>query len=167
MADITIQLDGATTGTSLPQALEQVIEATDRLPDDRDQGGYGAEAIVGELVPIFLFLAVALTFVMKYYFQHRTRRDAQATVRAAIERGEPLSPELLDRLVQPAAPVPMRNDMRRGVIGIALGVGIGAIGVVVGDEDALRALLAIACVPLVLGIAYLVLWRLSGDKART
>jgi hypothetical protein len=117
----------------------------------------------GTLVPIVLFLAVALTFCAKYYFAHRNRREMQDTVRMALERGQPLSPELLDHLGQ--TPPPKRNDLRRGVVGICLGIGLGAFGVVLGQEDAVRPMLAIGMVPLLLGLAYLVLWRLNGNKA--
>ncbi len=119
---------------------------------------------LGQLVPIVLFLAIALTFCVKYYFTHRNRKEMQDTVRMALERGQPLSPELLDRLGG-QAPAPKRNDLRRGVVGICLGIGIGAFGMVLGDEDAVRPMLAIGLVPVLLGFAYLVLWRLSGNKA--
>lgn len=115
------------------------------------------------LVPIVLFLAVAATYCLKYYFTYRGRQEAQKTVRVALERGDPLTPDLLDRLVQP--PVPQRTDLRRGVIGIGLGVGLGAIGFVLGDPDAVRPMLAVGLVPLLLGLAYLVLWRLGGGKS--
>jgi hypothetical protein len=115
------------------------------------------------IVPIVLFLAVALTFCVRYYFAHRTRQETQNTVRVALERGQPLSPELLDRLGQ--SPPPKRNDLRRGVVGVCLGIGLAAFGLVLGQEDAVRPMLAVAMVPLLLGLAYLVLWRLNGDKA--
>ena len=81
----------------------------------------------------------------------------------ALERGQPLSPELLDRLGQ--TPRPQRNDLRRGVVGICLGIGLGAFGLVLGQPDAMRPMLAVGLVPLLLGLAYLALWRLSGKKA--
>jgi len=59
---------------------------------------------------------------------------SRTTVRMALERGQPLSPELLDRLGQ--APPPRRNDLRRGVVGICLGIGLGAFGFVLGQPDA-------------------------------
>ena len=114
------------------------------------------------LVPIVLFTVIAVTFCVKYFFAHRNRQDTQNTVRLALERGQPLSPELLDRLGQ--TPPPRRNDLRRGVVGICLGIGLGAFGLVLGQPDAVRPMLAVGLVPLLLGFAYLVLWRLSGNK---
>jgi hypothetical protein len=120
------------------------------------------DSLAENLVPIVLFLAIAVTYCVKYYFAYRGRQDAQKTVRVALERGDPMSPELLDRLVQ--SPVPKRTDVRRGVIGIFLGIGLGAFGFILGDEDAVRPMLAVGLVPLLLGLAYLLLWRLGGGK---
>jgi hypothetical protein len=143
---------------------------TSQLPgqivaDPNDPAG-GATISVGNegtIVPIVLFIAVALTFCAKYFFAYRSRQDTQKTVRVALERGQPLSPELLDRLGQ--SPPPKRNDLRRGVVGICLGLGLAAFGLVLGEEDAVRPMLAVGMVPLLLGLAYLVLWRLNGNKA--
>jgi hypothetical protein len=121
------------------------------------------EEIANQLVPIVLFLAVAATFCVKYYLAYRTRRDLQATVRNALERGQPLTPEILDRLGQPSRP--KNADLRQGVIGIAIGLGIAAFGFALGHEEAVRPLLAIGTVPLLIGLAYLALWRMEGPKS--
>ena len=154
MPDITIELDEPADAGEL---VGQVMAAADAPPADSTLG-----KVADNLVPIVLFLAIALTFCLKYYFAHRTRQDVQNTVRVALERGEPLTPELLDRLGQTSPP--KKTDLRRGVIGIVLGIGLGAFGLVIGEPDAVRPMLAVGLVPLLLGLAYLVLWRLSGDK---
>lgn len=136
----------------------QVMTAADKPPHDMSVN-VGSE---DSIVPVVLFVAIALTYCAKYFFAHRTRQDTQATVRMALERGEALTPDLLDRLGPP--PPPKRNDLRRGVVGVCLGIGIGAFGLVLGEPEAVRPMLAVGLVPLLLGLAYLVLWRLSGDK---
>ena len=154
MADITIEMGKPVDAGELKSEIQAAV------------GGHEADAPsspIEDLVPIVLFLAIALTYCVKYYFAHRTRQDVQSTVRVALERGDPLTPDLLDRLVQ--APPPKRTDLRRGVIGIGLGIGLGVFGLVVGEPDAVRPMLAVGMVPLLLGLAYLILWRLGGDKA--
>lgn len=84
-------------------------------------------------------------------------------MRTALERGAPLTPDLLDRLGQTSRP--KHADLRRGVIWIALGVGLIIFGFVLGEEDATRPLLAIGAVPALLGLAYVALWRFGGDKS--
>lgn len=158
MPDITIELDGAGTATT-GQALQAILEA----PDDPGQdAGPFRESASDTVVPVVLFLAVALTYCAKYFFAHRNRREMQATVRTALERGAPLTPDLLERLGEPLPA--KKNDLRRGVIGVGLGLGIGAFGLVIGEPDAVRPMLAVGLVPLLLGLAYLVLWRLNGGE---
>ncbi len=155
MADITIEMGKPADAGEL--VSEIVAAANEPSVDD------AAETLAGEQVPMVLFVAIAVIYCVKYYFAHRTRQDVQSTVRVALERGDPLTADLLDRLVQP--PAPRRTDLRRGVIGIGLGIGLGVCGLVVGEPDAVRPLLAVGMVPLLLGLAYLILWRLNGDKA--
>jgi hypothetical protein len=154
MADITIEMGKDT------DAHELVSQAITDANDHRIELHPGS--LVEDLVPIVLFLVIAVTYCVKYYFAHRTRQDVQNTVRVALERGDPLSAELLDRLVQ--APAPKRTDLRRGVVGICLGIGLGVFGLVLGEPEAVRPMLAVGMVPLLLGLAYLMLWRLNGDK---
>ena len=155
MPEIMIEVQKSADTSQLPG---QVVAEADDHP--------GATISVGgeeTIVPVVLFIAIALTFCAKYFFAYRSRQDTQNTVRVALERGQPLSPELLDRLGQ--APPPKRNDLRRGVVGVCLGIGLGVFGFVLGEEEAVRPMLAVAMVPLLLGLAYLVLWRLNGNKA--
>ncbi|HEX9876946.1 MAG TPA: DUF6249 domain-containing protein [Gammaproteobacteria bacterium] len=117
------------------------------------------EGVVLFLIPIVLFVSVAVVISMVIYWSYRTRREVQATVRIAIEKGQELTPELLERLGQlgPSS----QADLRRGVIALATGLGIAAFGVLVGEEDAVRPLLAISALPALIGLAYLGLWRFS------
>ena len=113
--------------------------------------------VVGVFVPIVMFIAIAVVLCVYYYLRHRTGQAVQETVRAAIEHGQQLTPEILERLGQP--PRPKKSDLRRGVILISVGLGIAAFGALVGEDDAMRPLLAIGSLPFLIGIAYLGLWR--------
>jgi hypothetical protein len=111
------------------------------------------------LVPITLFTAIAVTIVLSIYFRYRSEANIQKTIQAAIEQGQQLSPEILDRLIHPEQK--KTRDLRRGVILIATGLGIGVFGFLVGDDNAVRPMLAIGTLPFLIGIAYLGLWKLS------
>jgi hypothetical protein len=106
-------------------------------------------------------LILASIFALGFYFRYRTRADAQATVRAALEKGQPLSTETLDRLMDPVARKLNRRevDFRRGAILVALGVGIAVIGYAI--MPTLREALAIAALPFTVGVAYVLLWKFS------
>jgi len=113
----------------------------------------------GEFVPIAFFAALALILGLFYFFKYLGRMQTQRTVRTALERGQELSPELLDRLGEPRKSP--QGDLRRGMIAIALAVGLALFGVALGEEGAIRPLLASAMLPLLIGIAYLILWRMD------
>jgi len=117
------------------------------------------EGILALLVPYVLFTAIAVTVCVYFYFRNRTNTEIQKTVRAAIEQGQQLTPESLSRLV--VTPRSADADLRRGVMAVAIGVGIGVFGILVGEDDARQPLLAIGALPLLIGLAYLGLWAFS------
>jgi len=116
----------------------------------------------GILVPITMFVSVALVLSAWLYFRYRTRNAVQQTVQVAIEKGHELSPELLDRLGQPQTSG--HTDLRRGVIAISLGVAFAIFAFVLDDVEATRPMLGVAAFPFIVGVAYLALWRFAGDK---
>jgi uncharacterized membrane protein YhhN len=116
------------------------------------------EAVLEMLIPISLFIATVLIVWIVVAFRYRSKRDVQATYRAAIERGQELTPELLDRLGEPRS---KNTDLRRGMILIGVGLGLAVFGVTMGEADAVRPLLASGAFPFLLGVAYLALWKFS------
>ena len=128
------------------------------------------EEIVAIFVPIVMFIAIAVVLCVYYYLRHRTSEAVQKTVQTAIEQGQELTPEILERLGQAPprkkADIKMA-DLRRGVILISVGLGIAAFGALVGaDEDASRPMLAIGALPFLIGVAYLGLWKFGkSDKS--
>jgi hypothetical protein len=112
-------------------------------------------------IPIVLFAAIAVVLSFWLYFRFRGRREFQQTVRIAIDKGQELSPDLLDRLGQPRESG--NSDLRRGVIAIAIGAGLGAFGFVLG-ENAMRPMIAAGALPFLVGLAYLALWRFGGTR---
>jgi hypothetical protein len=112
-----------------------------------------------ELIPIALFVAIALIFFIVLYFKHRSRAEMQQTIRLALERGNELTPDIINRLGEPE---PSKNrDLRLGLIWLALAVGLALCGLVVPDPSghALRGCLAGAAFPFAIGVAYMIMWR--------
>lgn len=130
-----------------------------------------------DFIPIIGILAVfgSLTAIVvgPSYLKTRERRDMQKTVRAAIDKGQPLPPEVIDALSKEAARnIPSRTrDIRRGIIWLAVGVGIAAFGLINDfsshggwDEHIGDGLLGVAAVPATVGIAYLILSFFNKNK---
>ncbi len=118
------------------------------------------EGVVMFLIPIAFIAAISVPVCLLLYFSYRTRVEIQQTVRSAVEHGQQLTPDFLERLgessLSPAA------DFRRGVIAIAIGLGIAALGILGGDEIYDRwTIVGIGALPLIIGLAYLGLWRFS------
>jgi hypothetical protein len=105
------------------------------------------------LVPIVLFLTAGTVFCTYFYLRFRGRQAVQETVRLAMERGNEMTPQLLEMLANGNS---THGDLRRGVVLIALA---GAFAVMALVLDTVQ-LYGVAAFPLLVGIAYLVLWRL-------
>ena len=119
------------------------------------------ESLIVAATAVALALVLATILFMIVYYRYRARADAQTTVRAALEKGQPLSPDLLARLMEPGGPLVDRRDkdLRRGAILVALGVGVALIGFAAAPTW--KEALAVAGLPLMIGFAYLALWRFA------
>jgi hypothetical protein len=108
-------------------------------------------------IPVVMFIGMAVVLSLWVWFRYRAKQDAQVTIRTAIEKGQDLSPEMIENLANP--PVAAMRDLRRGVVGVVLAIGIALFGLVLGEEDAVRPMLGIAMFPLSLGVAFLLMHR--------
>ena len=122
------------------------------------------------LIPLGAFIMVAAIVIMPRYFQSQERQKMAETLRAAIERGETLSPELLSSMATPAParqpPSPAR-DLRTGIIWFGVAIGLAAFGIALGFEEpeATFPLIACAALPGFIGLAYIVLGLINRNKA--
>ena len=105
----------------------------------------GFASVVGPVILVGVF----------FWLRFRARREMQETIRAALDKGQELSPELIDRLGHPKAP--KDRDFRLGVIWIAVAVGIAILAFAVPEEDAMQPMLGVSGFPFVIGVAYLIL----------
>ena len=116
-----------------------------------------------EMIPIVMFIALAVVMVFFFWFRYRGRAEMQETIRAALDKGQELTPEIIDRL---GTPKPREfADRRRAIISIAIAVATAAFGAILDERDAIRPFLAIAAFPFTLGIAYLIIARFSEQKS--
>jgi hypothetical protein len=113
----------------------------------------------GLWIPIVAFVVIGIVSIMVTYFRHKTRMGTEKTIRLALEKGNELSPEMLDRLANPKKGT--GADLRRGMVSVAIGIGFVILGFLVDEDEAIRPMIGIAMFPMFIGFAYLILWRLG------
>ena len=140
-------------------------------------------------IAFFGFLTAVI--IVPQVLKSRDRQRMYETMRAAYERGQPVPPQFVEAMTRPAAArgieremeaaaaytrPPAERDLRRGVVWMAIGVGLVLIGVISaaadwgvswtdGRTDALATCAALGAIPLCIGLAYLALWFFSSRKA--
>lgn len=116
------------------------------------------------LIPIVLFVSIAVIFSLWFYFRYKSRVATQQTFQMALEKGSELSPEFIKRLAE-SEPKPHKDrDLRRGLIWLALGIALLILGAAINEPDALGPIMGSAAFPGLIGVAYLVMWRYGASK---
>src|SRR5690606_9368370 len=113
------------------------------------------------VVPTAIFGSLVGIVWLVSYFNSRKRLTVHETIRHALDKGQPLSPELMDRMSMVTDPV--RADLRRGVLFLAFGAAFAVLGTIIGMEEAeaVTPMLGVATFPIFMGIAYIGLWAFS------
>jgi hypothetical protein len=133
--------------------------------NDSDLGNIKSDDIPAFVVPIVaitmltIFGAPVLIVGFIMYFGFSKSRMQHRTIRMLAEKGQPIPAELL---APPTPTVRQRSDMRRGIVlvmvGIALMICFGAW------NDWEGGAWAIGVIPFVIGLGYLLVWKLEGGK---
>ena len=120
------------------------------------------------LIPLAPFIMVVAIIAIPAWLKSRDRREMQATLRAAIEKGQPLPPEIIDAMSKDSVKPPStaQRDLRVGVIWLAVGMGIAIFAWLIGyqDMDATYPLMGIAAIPGLIGLAFIVLSFFNKNK---
>ena len=139
------------------------------------------ENFIDQIVPILgIFMIIAIVIGplwIRSYFAARERAQLHETLRVAYEKGQPVPPELIERLTAPAQRQSYGGgggssapdaDLRRAIILIAVGLGLVGLGAglfwgfmyvnpipagIIGGSTA-----GAGAIPGFIGLAYLVLW---------
>jgi len=78
--------------------------------------------VTGFLITALMFGFAAMVVAALLYARHRARQMRYELIRAALEKGQPLPPELLEA----STPQPPGSDLSRGVKLLSLGIGLVA-----------------------------------------
>lgn len=114
--------------------------------------------IEGLLVPIAFFGGIVAIVALVTSYRLRKARMLQETIRTMVDKGAPIPPELL---LTPEPRKRPRSDLRAG-LGWS-GIGVGLLVYLSGQGHRLWAL---GLIPLLIGIAYLIAWKVESRKVQ-
>ncbi|MEM7281944.1 MAG: DUF6249 domain-containing protein [Pseudomonadota bacterium] len=116
------------------------------------------------IIPVALFVCVTLIIFAHFYFKHRGRQLVLQALQSSLDKTGSADQNLMDALAidkpSPAA------DLRKGSLFLAIAIAIGLFALFIGEADALGPLLGIAAFPALIGLTYLVFYRISFRKSQ-
>ncbi|MEP7071973.1 MAG: DUF6249 domain-containing protein [Verrucomicrobiota bacterium] len=135
--------------------------------EDDSSKSHDSEDIPSAVIPIVAISVLAVfgfpvAIVAVIMFSSWAKaRSLHRTVRTLVERGQPVPPELL---ASPAgAPLRPWYDLRRGIVLLAVGVGVVMFfGIAAGWDEGVWAL---GLIPGLIGLGYILAWRLAQKQA--
>ena len=133
-------------------------------------------AVIGSLTglvgSVMLFVMIAAIVIVPRWIKSREREQLQATLRMAIEKGQPLPPEVIDAISRDARPAPSANrDLRRGIVWLCVAGAFIACGYAAqywgdGDTEGFGWLIGLAAFPGFIGLAFLLMGLLNRGKSQ-
>jgi hypothetical protein len=107
--------------------------------------------------PIIAVICVAAMVIAFSILNGRNKLEVQRTLRIALERGTPLTADLVAQMNTNSAS-PRGTDLRRGVIIMAIGLAALAAGLI---TNSLTQFATVGVFPLFMGMGFLVVWKLD------
>jgi hypothetical protein len=133
-------------------------------------------AVIGSLTglvgTVMLFAMIAAIVIGSRWMKSREREQLQATLRLAIEKGQPLPPEMIEAISRDARPAPSAGrDLRRGIVWLCVAAAFVACGYAAnywgdGDTEGFGWLIGLACFPGFIGLAFVIIGLLNRGKSQ-
>lgn len=123
------------------------------------------------LVPLFGMIFVGAIVITPMILRSQERARMHNTLRRLHEEGQTVTPEMLQALqpddVWSRMPRSPNSDLRRGLILIAVALGLVVLGTVLGAGqgylDPVWPVIGAAAFPGLIGVAFLIMWKLKLD----
>jgi hypothetical protein len=126
-------------------------------------------AIVAILVPMTLFMILAVIILTPVILKSNERARFQAMLRDAFERGQTVPPEFIAAMTGP--PAGPERDLRAAIVLLAITAGFIALGASIAQLDTSGSgpfwpLLGVSAFPGFLGLGFLMLWWMGRKAAK-
>jgi len=152
--EVAPEPEAPTAAAASQQPLGMSAEQLALLLRERGAGqGPDLEAIV---VPVTLFGSVVVLVGLLLLLRLRQHESRQVTLRLMVEKGASIPPELLSPPQKP------RSDLRRGVLLLSAGIGLGLFLALVNTEQPVWSL---GLVPALVGAGHLLVWKIEPRPA--
>ena len=125
--------------------------------DDDDMGGIIAIPIIA-IIFSTLFGAPVMVVAAIMFFSYLKSRSLHRTVRSMVEKGQ----EVPAALFAPPPIIRQRSDLRRGVVLVMVGFGLMIFFGAMNDWDG--GAWSLGVIPFVIGLGYLLVWKLEGRR---
>lgn len=106
------------------------------------------------IIPVAFFVCVAVVAALAMVGHHLYTVQRHQTLRAMVEKGAQIPPELL---APPRRPPDPNRDLRRGILLVCAGLGLGLFLLF---EDGLDEA-ALGLIPIFVGVGYLIVAKLG------
>lgn len=124
------------------------------------------------LIVLIIFSSIVAIILGPGYFKSREKQAMQEIVRAAIDKGEPMPPEMIDALTKEAkSRIPSAaRDLRVGVILLAVSIGIALFGYAfsfvggIEEAKAVYPIVGMGAIPGAVGVAFIILSFFNKNK---
>lgn len=112
------------------------------------------------LIPVIGVICIVVMLIAFSLINNRNQAEVQRTLRAALERGVALDPELVAQM-NTSRPSP-NNDLRRGLVIVSIGLATAVAGFITGS---VMEFWTVAVFPLFMGLAFLLMWKIDRRRA--
>lgn len=112
-------------------------------------------------IPIIFLLSIPLSIFFWLNFGLKREEERQATIRAAIDKGQELTPEIISSLA-PSTVKSKYRDLRIGLPIVGLSIGFMLFGHF-GVQDAQTTWAA--ALPFFFGIGFIIAWYISSKES--
>jgi len=167
VASATVSASPGSLADKLHQKLDKKLKSHHGIVIDGEDLdlGKGSDNIPEAVIPLVgivfltIFGAPVLIVAFIMYFGFSKSRMQHRTIRMLAEKGQPIPAEIL---APPTPAVRQRSDMRRGIVLVMIGVGIMICFGAWSDWEG--GSWALGVIPFVIGLGYLLVWKLEGSK---